>query len=47
MFFGLFSILFNIVILAVTALEVIVAVLQAYVFVVLSTVYTNEAILLH
>lgn len=46
-FFGIINILFNFVLLAVTALEVIVAALQSYVFVVLSTVYTNEAIVLH
>lgn len=46
-FFGIINIIFNIVLLAVTALEVIVAALQSYVFVVLSTVYTNEAIVLH
>lgn len=37
----------NVVVLAVTALEVMIAFLQAYVFVVLSTIYTNEAINLH
>lgn len=37
----------NCVVLAVTALEVMIAFLQAYVFVVLSTIYTNEAINLH
>ena len=46
-FFGVISIMFNIILLAVTALEVIVAALQSYVFVVLSVVYTNEAIVLH
>jgi len=46
-FFGIINILFNLVLLAVTALEVIVAALQSYVFVVLSVVYTNEAIVLH
>lgn len=46
-FFGIVSIVFNIILLAVTALEVIVAALQSYVFVVLSVVYTNEAIVLH
>lgn len=46
-FFGIIGVLFNIILLAVTALEVIVAALQAYVFVVLSVVYTNEAIVLH
>lgn len=45
--FGILSIFFNIILLAVTALEVIVAALQSYVFVVLSVVYTNEAIVLH
>lgn len=37
----------NLVVLAVTVLEVLIALLQAYVFVVLSTIYTNEAINLH
>jgi ATP synthase subunit 6 len=46
-FFGIINILFNTILLAVTALEVIVAALQSYVFVVLSVVYTNEAIVLH
>jgi ATP synthase subunit 6 len=46
-FFGIINVLFNIILLAVTALEVIVAALQSYVFVVLSVVYTNEAIVLH
>lgn len=46
-FFGAIGLIFNIVLLAVTALEVIVAALQSYVFVVLSVVYTNEAIVLH
>lgn len=46
-FFGIIGLIFNIVLLAVTALEVIVAALQSYVFVVLSVVYTNEAIVLH
>lgn len=46
-FFGLINFVFNIVVIAVTALEVIVAGLQAYVFVILSVVYTNEAIVLH
>lgn len=46
-FFGAINILFNVVVIAVTALEVIVAALQAYVFVILSVVYTNEAIVLH
>lgn len=46
-FFGLLNLIFNAVLLAVTALEVIVAALQSYVFVVLSVVYTNEAIVLH
>lgn len=46
-FFGMFGFVFNVILLAVTALEVIVAALQAYVFVVLSVVYTNEAIILH
>lgn len=45
--YGVFSVLFNVVVIAVTALEVVVASLQAYVFVVLSVIYTNEAILLH
>lgn len=45
--FGAIHILFNIVTIFVTALEVIVASLQAYVFVILSVVYTNEAIVLH
>jgi ATP synthase subunit 6 len=46
-FFGLINFVFNVVVIAVTALEVIVAGLQAYVFVILSVVYTNEAIVLH
>jgi F0F1-type ATP synthase membrane subunit a len=46
-FFGLINIIFNLVVIAVTALEVVVAGLQAYVFVILSVVYTNEAIMLH
>lgn len=46
-FFGAIHIMFNLVTLAVTALEVVVASLQAYVFVILSVVYTNEAIVLH
>lgn len=46
-FYGIFSIIFNIIVIAVSALEVVVASLQAYVFVVLSVIYTNEAILLH
>lgn len=46
-FFGAINFLFNLVVIAVTALEVIVAGLQAYVFVILSVVYTNEAIVLH
>lgn len=46
-FFGIVSILFNTILIVVTALEVIVAALQSYVFVVLSVVYTNEAIVLH
>lgn len=37
----------NCVVLAVTGLEFMIAFLQAYVFVVLSTIYTNEAINLH
>mgnify|MGYP000937847774 CR=1 FL=1 len=45
--FGVIHILFNLITIAVTALEVIVASLQAYVFVILSVVYTNEAIVLH
>ena len=45
--YNIFPIILNIVVLAVTALEVMIAFLQAYVFVVLSTIYTNEAIHLH
>lgn len=45
--YNIFPIILNIVVLAVTALEVMIAFLQAYVFVVLSTIYTNEAINLH
>lgn len=37
----------NVLVLAVTGLEFMIAFLQAYVFVVLSTIYTNEAINLH
>lgn len=46
-FFGIINLMFNLVVIAVTALEVIVAGLQAYVFVILSVVYTNESIVLH
>lgn len=46
-FFGVINLMFNLVVVAVTALEVIVAGLQAYVFVILSVVYTNESIVLH
>jgi len=46
-FFGIINLMFNMVVIAVTALEVIVAGLQAYVFVILSVVYTNESIVLH
>lgn len=46
-FFGIIHVFFNLVTLAVTALEVVVASLQAYVFVILSVVYTNESIVLH
>lgn len=46
-FFGIINGMFNLVVIAVTALEVIVAGLQAYVFVILSVVYTNESIVLH
>lgn len=46
-FFGIINFMFNLVVIAVTALEVIVAGLQAYVFVILSVVYTNESIVLH
>lgn len=42
-----FAAVLNLVVIAVTVLEVLIAVLQAYVFVVLSTIYTNEAINLH
>lgn len=45
--YNIFPIVLNFVVLAVTALEVMIAFLQAYVFVVLSTIYTNEAINLH
>lgn len=45
--FFVFAAVLNLVVLAVTVLEVLIAVLQAYVFVVLSTIYTNEAINLH
>lgn len=45
--YGIFTLIFNFVVIAVTALEVVVASLQAYVFVVLSVIYTNEAITLH
>jgi len=45
--FGAIHILCNLITIAVTALEVIVASLQAYVFVILSVIYTNEAIVLH
>jgi len=45
--FGIVNIFFNLILLSVTALEVIVAALQSYVFVVLSVVYTNESIILH
>ncbi len=45
--YGIFTLIFNFVVIAVTALEVVVACLQAYVFVVLSVIYTNEAITLH
>lgn len=41
------SFILNCVVLAVTGLEFMIAFLQAYVFVVLSTIYTNEAINLH
>lgn len=46
-FMGLTAILFNLIILAVIALEFVVAALQTYVFTVLSVIYTNEAIVLH
>lgn len=46
-FFGAINIFLNMILLCVTALEVIVAALQSYVFVVLSVVYTNESIILH
>ena len=46
-FVGLLTFIVNLIVLAVTVLEVIVAFLQSYVFVVLSIVYTNESILLH
>lgn len=46
-FFGIINVFLTIILWCVTALEVIVAALQSYVFVVLSTIYTNEAIILH
>jgi len=44
---GFVSILFEIILLAVTGLEFIVACLQAYVFTTLSVIYLNEAIISH
>lgn len=46
-FMGITSIAFNLIILAVIALEFVVATLQTYVFTVLSVIYTNESIILH
>lgn len=45
--YNVFPVLLNFVVLAVTFLEFMIAFLQTYVFVVLSTIYTNEAIHLH
>lgn len=45
--YNIFLVILNILVLVVTALEFMIAFLQAYVFVVLSTIYTNEAIQLH
>lgn len=46
-FMGAAAILSNLIILVVVALEFVVAALQTYVFVVLSVIYINEAIMLH